>query len=123
MILICSSLFSIKAELNLFITINPFLYSESEFPNIGYTKPLTTTEIVSALKLQLPLFVPLLCFEHAFENYYERGISRNIFFYINILSVCYSINKRMRIKKEMAVQQGRLQTILKLTISSIFHLT
>ncbi|MEM1536057.1 MAG: hypothetical protein QXQ82_02640 [Candidatus Pacearchaeota archaeon] len=101
-------------------TINPFLFSEDEFSNIGYTKPLSVNEISNALKLQIPIYVSLLSFEHAFEDYYERETIRNIFFYIAVLPVCYSINKRMRIKKEIATRQNRPQTILRLTISSIF---
>ncbi|MEM5797503.1 MAG: hypothetical protein QW813_02490 [Candidatus Aenigmatarchaeota archaeon] len=100
-------------------TINPFLYSEREFPNIGYTKLLSVNEISNALKLQIPIFVSLLSFEHAFENYYERGTIRNIFFYTDVLSLCYSINRRMKIKKEILMKQHKSQTILRLTISSI----
>ncbi|MEM5832507.1 MAG: hypothetical protein QXT38_04350 [Candidatus Aenigmatarchaeota archaeon] len=100
-------------------TINPFLFSEDEFSNIGYTKPLSVNEISNALKLQIPIYISLLSFEHAFENYYERGTTRNIFFYTDILPFCYSINRRMKIKKEIAMKQDKSQTILRLTISSI----
>jgi len=100
-------------------TINPFLYSPGEFPNIGYTKPLKTTEIKKSLNLSLPIFIPLLCFEHAFENYYEKGFIRNIFFYTNNLDVCYSVNKRMRIKKERAFSKSKRQSLLKITFDSV----
>jgi CRISPR-associated protein Cst1 len=102
-------------------TINPFLYSPSEFPNIGYTKPLKTTEIKNIPKLSLPIFISLLCFEHAFENYYEKGIIRNILFYTNNLDVCYSINKRMRIKKENAISRSKSQPLLKITVDSVIE--
>ena len=100
-------------------TINPFLYSPGEFSNIGYTKPLKTTEIKKSLNLGLPIFIPLLCFEHAFENYYEKGVIRNVFFYTNKLDVCYSINKRMRIKKENAISRSKSQSLLKITFNSV----
>jgi len=98
-------------------TINPFLYSPSQFPNMGYTKPLKTLEIEKSLKLSLPIFIPLLCFEHTFENYYEKGVIRNIFFYTNNLDLCYSINKKMQIRKEKA--KSKHQSLLKITFNSI----
>ncbi|MCZ7406083.1 MAG: hypothetical protein O8C67_14300 [Candidatus Methanoperedens sp.] len=101
-------------------TINPFLYSPGEFPNIGYTKPLETRKIKNLLKLSLPLFVSLLCFEHAFENYYEKGIFRNILFYTNNLDKCYYINKRIRIKKESAISRSNQQSLLKIVFASVF---
>ncbi|MGC8935590.1 MAG: hypothetical protein ACP5LN_10565 [Thermoproteota archaeon] len=101
-------------------TINPFLYSPGEFPNLGYTNPLKTTEIEISLKLNLPIFVSLLCFEHAFENYYEKEVVRNVFFYTNNLDLCYNINKRMRIKKEIALNKSKQQSLLRLTFSSVF---
>jgi CRISPR-associated protein Cst1 len=100
-------------------TVNPFLYSPSEFSNIGYTKPLKTMEIKKSLGINLPIFVSLLCFEHAFENYYEKNVVRNICFYTNNLDVCYSINKRMRIKKEIALNKSKQQSLLKITFESV----
>jgi CRISPR-associated protein Cst1 len=102
-------------------TVNPFLYSSSEFPNIGYTQHLKTIEIKRSLRLSLPIFISLLCFEHAFENYYEKkNVVRNTFFYTNTLDVCYSINKRMRIKKERALDKSKYQSLLKMTLESVF---
>jgi len=100
-------------------TVNPFLYSSFEFSNIGYTKPLKTMEIKKSLGINLPIFVSLLCFEHAFENYYEKNVVRNIFFYTNNLDVCYSINKRMQIKKERALSKSKQQSLLKITFESV----
>jgi CRISPR-associated protein Cst1 len=100
-------------------TINPFLYSPVEFSNIGYTNPLKTIEIKKSLEMGLPVFISLLCFEHAFENYYEENVVRNIFFYTNNLEVCYSINKRMRIKKEKALSKSKYRSLLKITFESV----
>ena len=77
-------------------TINPFLYSPTEFSNIGYTLPLTVEELENSLKLNIPVYALLLSFSNAFQFI----VGRNIIFYINNLEICYNINKRFKIKKE-----------------------
>ena len=77
-------------------TINPFLYSPSEFPNVGYTLPLTVEELEHSLKLNIPVYVLLLSFSNAFQLI----MGRNIMFYTDNLEICCAINKRFKIKKE-----------------------
>ncbi|MEM4308567.1 MAG: hypothetical protein QXU48_05845 [Thermoplasmata archaeon] len=95
-------------------TVNPFLYSENDFLNIGYTKPHAAVDIEDSLRLNIPIYIPLLCFENAFEDYYGR----NILFYTNNLKTCYSINKRTRLKKNLA-DNRKQESLLKITISSV----
>ena len=94
-------------------TINPFLYSPTEFPNIGYTQPLTVNEIEHSLKLSIPVYVLLLSFSNAFQFI----VGRNIMFYINNLKICYNINKRFKIKKEKV--KDNFKKLFYITWSSI----
>ncbi len=100
-------------------TINPFLYSPTEFPNISYTKPLKIAQIEEVLDSTLPIYISLLCFEQVFDFYYEKDVRRNIFFYTNNLQFCYKVNKRMRIKKEIAIRKSDRQSLFHLTFSAI----
>jgi len=100
-------------------TINPFLHSPIEFPNISYTKPLKIAQIEEILDSTLPIYISLLCFEQAFDFYYEKDIRRNIFFYTNNLQFCYKVNKRMRIKKEIAMRKSDRHSLFHLTFSAI----
>ncbi|TOF02678.1 hypothetical protein, partial [Vibrio parahaemolyticus] len=58
---------SLSYEVSPDFTANPFLYSPTEFSNIGYTKPLTLDEIESGLNLKLPIYLLLLSFGNAFQ--------------------------------------------------------
>ncbi|MEM4386053.1 MAG: hypothetical protein QXD03_05865, partial [Candidatus Anstonellales archaeon] len=68
-------------------TINKFLASTEDFPNIFYTN-------LESRILNIPfLFVYLLCFTHGFI----RILNKNIVFYSNDIEFCYKVNKRLRL--------------------------
>jgi len=73
-------------------TINKFLASYGEAPNIYYT-PLKTKHLINTIPY---LFVYLLCFDRAFEYYRNIGY---LVFYSNDISVTYEINKRLKVRK------------------------
>ncbi len=100
-------------------TINPFLHSPIEFPNISYTKPLKIPQIEETLDITSPLYIFLLCFEQAFDFYYEGDIRKNILFYTNNLKFCYRVNKRLKIKKEIVTRKSTRQSLFRLTFSAI----
>jgi len=95
-------------------TINPFLYSDKQFSNIGYTFLPSVKQIIQQLKPPIPLYIGLLSFEQAFLPISEK----NIMFYTNNLKVCYSVNKRLKIKLEKAREKNR-GNIFYLTWSSV----
>jgi len=91
-------------------TINPFLYSPSQFPNIGYTLPLSIKEIENSIKLKIPIYILLLCFQHAFQPV----SGKNIMFYTNNLGLSYGVNKKLMTKMNIVKERKR---------DNIFHLT
>ncbi|MDI6723497.1 MAG: hypothetical protein QMD61_02490 [Methanobacterium sp.] len=103
---------SLSYEVSPDFTANPFLYSPTEFSNIGYTKPLTLDEIESGLKVKLPIYLLLLSFSNAFQRFARR----NILFYTNNLKLSYSINSGIRTKIS---RMGKRDSIFKMTWSSI----
>ncbi len=103
---------SLSYEVSPDFTANPFLYSPTEFSNIGYTKPLTLDEIESGLNLKLPIYLLLLSFGNAFQFFARR----NILFYTNNLKLSYSINKGIRTKIS---RMGKRDSLFKITWSSI----
>lgn len=93
-------------------TINPFFYSPKEFFNIGYTMPLTLSDIEIGLKIKFPVYLTLLSFGRSFQ-FFSR---RNILFYTNNLDLSYSINKGIQKKISM---RGKKDSLFKITWSSI----
>ena len=95
-------------------TVNKFLPSESDFPNITYTKTSTET-----LKHRLRyLFVYLLCFTYAFENFEDM---EHVFFYSSDLEFSHNINKKLRwYKKKVNLKDSN--TIFKVTWKQIIDL-
>lgn len=74
-------------------TINPFLYSPVEFPNVSYTKPLTVEQITEILPAEIPAYVVFLSFFNAFQ--WILGSYAMI--YTSDLQSSYSINKRLKL--------------------------
>jgi hypothetical protein len=96
-------------------TVNKFLPSESEFPNITYTETSTET-----LKHQFRyLFVYLLCFTYAFENFKNMG---HVFFYSSDLEFSYNINKKLRLYKKNVEDLKDPNAIFKVTWKQIIDL-
>ncbi|MEM5860997.1 MAG: hypothetical protein QXJ20_01220 [Candidatus Aenigmatarchaeota archaeon] len=96
-------------------TINKFLHSEDEFPNITYAHL-----SIDSLKDRFPyLFVYLLCFVYAFENYKNMG---NIFFYSNDLEFSYLVNKRLKFNKNKVEKSRDPNIIFKVTWQQIINL-
>ena len=94
-------------------TVNPFLYSPTEFSNIGYTNPLSTDKIKDGLKLGIPVYLLLLSFSNAFQ---PPIAGKRIMFYTNSLETSYNINKRIRIYREKI---GENTSIFQITWMSI----
>jgi len=94
-------------------TVNPFLYSPTEFPNIGYTNPLSIDKIKDGLKLDIPIHLLLLSFSNAFQ---PPIAGKYIMFYTNNLETSYNINKRIRIYRE---KTGENTSIFQITWRSI----
>ncbi|MEM3896389.1 MAG: hypothetical protein QW763_03885 [Archaeoglobaceae archaeon] len=94
-------------------TLNKFLPSEEEFPNISYTE----FKVSPLLKDKRFLFVYLLNFTNSFNNF---GAG-NYFFYAPDLNFAYKINKELRIKlkKIKSNEQKSKIDILKVTWESI----
>jgi len=93
-------------------TVNKFLPSEEEFSNINYTK-------LSAepLKKQIGyLFVYLLCFTHAFENYRNIGY---VMFYSNDLEFSYKINRKLKLYKKKIENSKNANLIFNVTWQQI----
>ncbi|MDI9623604.1 MAG: hypothetical protein QXL14_00215 [Candidatus Aenigmatarchaeota archaeon] len=78
--------------INLDKTINKFLESYDKASNIYYT-PLKTEYLIDIVPY---LFVYLLCFDRAFEDYKNIG---HIVFYSNDVFITYEINKRLKLRK------------------------
>ncbi len=93
-------------------TINPFLYSPVEFPNVSYTKPLTTSQISEMLPAGMPAYVIFLSFFNAFQWISDSYIM----VYTPELNGCYAINKRLKIHIQSSKSNERL---FKLTWSAI----
>ncbi len=95
-------------------TINPFLFSPSEFSNISYTSLPKIEDIRKLLPIGFPPYGVFLTFFDAFIQIYENSIM----FYTPNLGSCYSINKKIQ-KKIKFVREGKKKGILKITWSSI----
>ncbi|MBE8538706.1 hypothetical protein [Geoglobus acetivorans] len=93
-------------------TINPFLYSPGEFPNLGYTMPSSIKDIKHGLKLRIPVYLLLLSFSNAFTTI----SGRYIMFYVNEIWMAYAINKRI---KKYIEKLGENISIFKVTWMSI----
>lgn len=92
-------------------TINKFLPSETEFPNINYAKFSTIP-----FKKQFEyLFVYLLCFTRAFEWYGDK----NTFFYSNDMRFTYEINKKLRLYKKRHINSKMSRDIFTVTWQQI----
>ncbi|WP_461863263.1 hypothetical protein, partial [Thermococcus sp.] len=95
-------------------TINPFLFSPGEFPNVSYTSLPGIKELKKLLPAGFPVYILFLTFFESFFPIYGNGIM----FYTPEIVSCYSINKRIRTKIE--VSKGKLQgRLLKITWSAI----
>ena len=90
-------------------TINPFLFSPGEFPNVSYTSLPGIKELKKLLPAGFPAYILFLTFFESFFPVYGNGIM----FYVPELVSCYSINKRIRTKIELSKGnfQGRLLKI------------
>ncbi|MCM8804508.1 MAG: hypothetical protein NC833_04585 [Candidatus Omnitrophica bacterium] len=86
-------------------TINPFLYSPIEFPNIGYTNLPKVSAINNALNLRYPLYLLLLSFGNSFQFIGDR----NIMFYTNSLEGAYVINKKLVLYQEREMKKRRTE--------------
>jgi len=93
-------------------TINPFLYSPVEFPNVSYTRPLTTDQILEILPAEIPAYVIFLSFFNAFR----RIPGSYIMVYTPELKSCYTINKRLKVRTQSSRGNDEL---FKLTWSAI----
>lgn len=93
-------------------TANPFLYSPTEFFNVGYTKPLTLNEIGNGLRLKFPVYLLLLSFGNSFQFFGGR----NLLFYTNNVNPCYAVNKKIKTKIS---QVGKRDSIFKVTWASV----
>ncbi|KZX12044.1 hypothetical protein [Methanobrevibacter curvatus] len=93
-------------------TINPFQFSNKKYSNIAYTLPLMTETIEIGLNLEVPYYLLALSFYRSFQ--YVAG--KNILFYINNLDTCYSLNKKIDVKKN---QLENKNSIFKITWSLI----
>ena len=92
-------------------TINKFLPSDNEFPNIFYTKFRT-----EALVKEIPhLFIYFLNFLNAFISVADVG---NIFFYSNDLNLAYQVNKRIKIYLNESKERQNL-TLLRVTWQAV----
>ena len=95
-------------------SINPFIFSLS-IKNFSYTDLPDVEILKKALTLSIPVYIPFLSiFSHGFLNI----LNRNICFYIPNLDITYSVNKRIKLKKELI---GKGDTIFKITFSSIIE--
>jgi len=95
-------------------TVNKFLLSEEKFSNVNYTK--LSTE---PLKKQFDyLFVYLICFIYAFENYRNIG---NVFFYSNDLEFSYRINNRVKVYKKKLEDKRDSNLIFRITWQQIIN--
>ncbi len=93
-------------------TINPFLYSPGEFPNIGYTDLPKVIMVEEWLNVKQPLYLLLLSFGNSFQ--FIEG--RNLMFYTNLLESSYEINKKFALYKE---RKGRRTDMFKITWTAI----
>jgi len=93
--IICGDYESEEKLLYIGKSISKFLHSDEEFLNISYV-PLCTRNINIFKKGYV--FVYLVCFEHAFENF-GKDLG-NIFFYSPTLNFCYEVNKKLAIANE-----------------------
>ena len=95
-------------------TINPFLFSPTEFSNLSYT-PLPK---VSDLRKLLPkAFSPYILFLVFFDAFIPIQGNRTIF-YTPELNSCYSINKKIRTKIQLE-RENKHWDLLKITWSAI----
>lgn len=93
-------------------TVNPFLYSPVEFPNVSYTKLLTVGQITKMLPADMPAYIVFLSFFNAFQ-WVPGGY---VMVYTPDLWSCYSINKRLKIHIQSSSEQ---RTMFQLTWSAI----
>ena len=84
-------------------TISKFLASESKLTNVYYAP--TNSRTLYKL-IRIPPLVFLMCFELAFERFGDLG---NYAFYSPDLEFAYTVNKKMRIKKEYVKGKGILR--------------
>ncbi len=93
-------------------TINPFLFSQNEFPNISYNLPHPVGKLNEFMHLKLPLYLLLLTFYNAF--YFINR--RSIVFYTNNLEISYNINKKLRL---LSQKLKRRENLFKITWRAI----
>jgi len=96
-------------------TINKFLVSEKEIPNVYYTP--TNAENIYKLFEQYPL-VFLMCFEIAFENFGPLGYYA---FYSPDLEFTYYVNRRLSALKRRAKKGDVLRLTWKAIIDSLYE--
>ena len=94
--------------------VNKFLPSEEEFSNINYTE-FSTKPFKNIYKY---LFVYLLCFTHAFENFKNLG---NVLFYSSDLEFTYLVNKQLKLKKKRAEDKKDPNIIFRITWNEIVN--
>jgi len=109
---ICSNLDEEEMLKKIDKSVNKFLSSEEEFPNINYTE-LSTKEFKKQIEY---LFVYLLCFTYAFEKYENFGYMT---FYSNDLEFSYIINKRLKLYKKKIEESRNPNLIFKVTWQQI----
>jgi CRISPR-associated protein Cst1 len=89
---------SVAYEEYLDSTSTPFLYSEKDGSNLGYTQPMAIQDLEHTLDPPIPVYAATLAFAYAFS--YVGG--RQVYFYTNNLEICYNLNKRLSVKKELS---------------------
>jgi len=97
-------------------TINKLLASERDFFNVFYC----STSIENLKEKIRYLFVYLLCFTYAFENFKNIG---HILFYSNVIRFTYSVNKGLKLRKRRLEEMGRLNSdkFFKITWNEIIN--
>ncbi len=94
-------------------TINPFLHSPVEFPNVSYTKPLSTLQLKGILPQSMPPYIVFLSFSNAFQYV----VGSYVMIYIPNLETCYGINKRLKVYIEST--RGEHLSLFRMTWSAI----
>lgn len=85
-------------------TVNPFLFSQTEFPNVSYNLPHSISKLNRLIQIKLPLYLPLLTFYNAFYFIYGKSIV----FYTNNLKISYAINTKLKLLSQKSKEQENL---------------
>jgi len=95
-------------------TINPFLFSPTEFSNVSYTSLPKVSDLRKLLPKSFPPYILFLVFFDAFVPIQ----STRTMFYAPELNFCYAINKRIRTKIKLA-REDNYRNLLRITWSAI----